>query len=166
VSKPTKAELREQARRVKAAELEAAGELAEARAVLQGRCACLCGDAIAGGNVRTFYVDERHRKRHHRKRLERLADAAGVPARLSIETLRSANGTGGRPADAPTRPRRRQARPRPGVSVYFPTVDLLQAVERELAGDRQGSPSSRDEALDAVRKALERCRTRPPQPAR
>lgn len=152
----------------KAAELALAGDDKAAEEVLAGRCACCCGQRIPAGNVRAFYADERHRKRAHHRRLERLAEAAGVPTRLTVENLKATNGTGGRPTDAQAPRKRRQSAPRPGVSVYFPTPDALEVALAAIAKDRRAREGTAldsylellDQALEATRKALERRRAR------
>lgn len=162
------AEERRRYREAKAVELEGLGELEEAAAVRAGKCPCLCGDPIPRGNVRAFFVDDRHRRRHHRRRLERLAEAANVPARLTVETLRTANGTGGRSADAPARRKRGESKPRAGVSVYFPTPDVLEVAIAAIAKDRKAREGKAlpsylelaDQALEASRTALTRRRAR------
>lgn len=161
-----KAEERQANRAAKALELERDGETESAVEVLAGRCACRCGTRIVGGSVRTFYVDERHRKRHHRAKLERLAAAAGVPARLSIETLQAARGTGERPADAPA-PRKRRQSKRDGVSVYLPSLAVAEAVARLIKNVLDDARDVLDDARpeleladQALLKALARRRTK------
>jgi hypothetical protein len=128
-----RAELRERYREAKARELEADGELEAAAELRAGRCACTCGARLEGGGVRQFYVEVRHRQRAHRARLERAAEAAGVPPRLSLHALESTNRAPDRHGDAPARRKPRQRRPRAGVTVYLPSVELAELVRGELA---------------------------------
>lgn len=139
-----------------------------AQAVRDYRCACGCGEQLHGGGERVLYVDPRHRQRAYRRRLEAEAKAAGIPARLSLETVQAARSTTARNADAQTRraaPRRRRpSRPRDGVSAYFPSIDVAEAVLEciEACGDYSGAPMpvGADIARDAIAKALERRRRR------
>lgn len=141
--------LRAQWRERKAAELRARGEEVAALEVLAGRCACGCGNVLAASSVRTFYVDQKHRARRHRRRLERLAEAAGVPARLNLDTVQTSTHSGGRARNASARSRRHETRPRPGVTVYFPTVEMAEAL---LIGDLD----EMNAAHERVRAAIER----------
>lgn len=115
--------------------------------VARGECGCGCGQPLdLGGNGRARFVDTRHRQRHHKTKLRQLAEAAGVPVRLSLQTLDAVRTTDERRGDAETgekRPRRRRA----GVTVYFPSAEaaaaaaaalgaLAEPIERALARQR------------------------------
>lgn len=136
-----------------------------AQAVRDYRCACGCGEQLHGGGERVLYVDPRHRQRAYRRRLEALAKAAGIPARLSLETVQAARSTTARNADAQKRratPRPR--RPRPGVTVYFPTPEAaglaLEIVELDGLAGSDELERQKDDAIEALRKAVERRRRR------
>lgn len=157
-----RAELRREYRERKARELEEHGELELAEEVRAGRCACGCRTELGPGAVRQTYVDQRHRGRAHRARLQRAAEAAGVPPRLSLHALEEASATRERHGDAPARRKRRKTGPRPGVTVYLPTVrgaelalGLLGAGAGAIADDLE-----LERARDAIAAALERRRAR------
>lgn len=154
-----RAELRERYRRGKVAELEAAGQADLAQEVLEGRCACGCGRRLDSGAVRQFYLDEKHKQRAHRKRLELAAEAAGVPARLTLEALQSSNRTRDRHGDAPARPKRPR-RPRPGVTIYLPTAELADRARAELAIAVDAGVAELAPVEEAIAAALERRRKR------
>lgn len=126
-----------------------------------GLCGCGCGEPIdAGGNGRRRYRDG-HRQRAHRRRVEAEAKVRGVPTRLSLKALESTGSTGERHADAQTAPRKPR-RPRPGVTVYFPTPRAAEVARRLLeAGsgviDEQLAIDAAAAAIDA---ALARRRAR------
>lgn len=135
---------------------------AEADRLLEaGLCGCGCGERIdSGGNGRRRYRDG-HRQRAHRARVEAEAKVLGVPTRLSLKALERAVRTEQRKPDAQTRPRAPR-RPRPGVSVYFPTPKSAELARRMLeAGsgvlDEQLELDAAAAAIDA---ALERRRKR------
>jgi hypothetical protein len=113
-----RAELRERYREAKARELEAAGELGLAAEVLAGRCACGCDEPLVAPSVRTFYKDG-HRKRRHRRRVERAARAAGLPTHLSLESVQTTVRTRERRRDAPARPQAPQRRRKPDLRVSY-----------------------------------------------
>lgn len=126
-----------------------------------GLCGCGCGATIdAGGNGRRRYLDG-HRQRAHRKRVEAEAKVLGVPTRLSLQALAATNPTPDRNPDAQSAPRKPR-RPRPGVTVYFPTPKSAELARQLLeAGsgviDEQLELDAAAAALDA---ALERRRRR------
>lgn len=126
-----------------------------------GLCGCGCGGRIdAGGNGRRRYLDG-HRQRAHRKRVEAEAKVRGVPTRLSLQALEATDRTRERHADAQSAPRKPR-RPRPGVTVYLPALDIG---ERALEALRAAGPGGLidpllDEAADAIEAALERRRRR------
>src|SRR5687768_12898091 len=141
---------------------------ADAR-VEAGRCACGCNKALPVPSGRRRYLNERHRQRGYRKRLEAEARALGVPERLSQKALSASFPTGERHADAQTPRSARQARrsrPRPGVSLYLPAPELverlLELVDEAIA---RGDVGDQVEAIAAAaRAALERRRKRTPNP--
>ena len=74
--------------------------------VLDGFCWCACGTWIGHRRRTTRFVNEKHKKRYHRRRLQHAARAAGLPANLSfqaIEQAQAGKSTGKRPGDAPRR---------------------------------------------------------------
>lgn len=134
--------------------------------VANGECGCACGGRLpAGASRRRHYLNERHRQRAYRRRLELVAQALGVPARLSRQTLQTRNPTGNRHADAQTRrtaPQRRHSRPAPGVTLRVPTLAAANELLRELERLRQrmGVDPVIGTHADVLAAALERKRTR------
>lgn len=128
----------------------------------RGMCGCGCPSALPVPRARRRYVNERHRQRAYRDRLEREANLLGVPARLSRGSLQMTVPTGDRHADAQsagTQPQRRRSSPRPGVTVYVPTTAAaarLLDVLAVLEGD-----SVIDAHREALRAAIERRLARP-----
>jgi hypothetical protein len=147
-------------------ELEAeTRELAE-----RGVCGCGCGEELGGkgGNGRALFRDVRHRQRFRRRMLKRLAEASGIPANLSVQTLQATDSTAERNGDAQRARKRPRRAPRPGVSIYLPTLDDAQALEGwvelgvRLAEERPDELAiDLEPALDAIVNALERRRRRP-----
>lgn len=141
-------------------ELRAALVLEVDERVARGMCGCGCPEHLPTPRGRRRYVNERHRQRAYRSRLEREAAALGVPARLTHEALDATIRTEDRHADAQSAasaPTRRKSRRRPGVSVYVPTIEDAEALLGALAvltGDVA------DAHRDALRVALERHRRR------
>lgn len=141
--------------------------------VSRGECGCGCGDplpASRGGNGRQRYLPG-HRQRAHRRRLEAEARALGVAPRLSLQALAEASTTGQRHGDAQKRRKPRQRRrsaPRPGVTVYLPTIDLAKtvrdAVDLMAHVAREKGTAERADDLDAalvvLEKAIDRRRRR------
>jgi hypothetical protein len=146
-----RAELRRAYRERRARELEDDGELEAAAELRAGRCACTCRNEL-GGAVRAFYVDQRHRQRHHRARLRRLAEAAGVPTSLSVQALQARESTRDRNGDAPARRKRAQRRPRPGVTLYLPSLNVADALA-VVMGDLVQLDTTPE--LEVAREALE-----------
>jgi hypothetical protein len=141
----------------------------ERERVEAGLCACGCGERLpVKRHGRRRYVAERHRQRRHQERLEREAELLGVPTRLSLNRLEQYMTTSNRPSDAQTprtAPKRRRPSRRPGVSVYLPRPELAELVLEALEYDVPASEHpDREEALadavDAVRRALQRRRAR------
>lgn len=107
----------------------------------RGVCGCGCGGPLTkGGNGRRLYLTG-HRQRFRRRLLKRLAEASGVPANLSLKSLQASETTGDRNGDAQPPGKRPRRAPRPGVTLYLPT---LEDAER-LAGllDWEGTPTGR-----------------------
>lgn len=127
-----RAELRRVYRQRKIDELLELGEGELALEVQADRCGCGCGAPLSSMTVRTFYVDKRHSQRAYRRRLERAAEASGVPARLSLQALQASNPSRERRDDAPAPRTARERRPLPGVRIYFPTVELVERLEQAL----------------------------------
>lgn len=155
-------ELRREYRRRKARELDEAGWPELAAELLEGRCACGCGDPLDAGAVRRVYIDQRHRQTFHRARVRRAAEAAGVPSRLSLKALEEANRTSDRNGDAPARRKRAQRKPRAGVTVYFPTIAAAAAAAACIDDATAGAGHDDDSrvAAAAVERALARRRAR------
>jgi RNA 3'-terminal phosphate cyclase len=122
-------------------------------------CACGCKGSVAHRGIRTLYL-EGHRQRRHKRKVKAAARAAGLPDRLSLQTVLAASPTAGRSGDAPAPVRRRQRKPRPGVQVYLPSVGHAQLLEAIVAGaDRGQLPQEiAEEIAEAVRRAIERRR--------
>lgn len=154
------AELRREYRERKARALEDEGDEHGAAEVRAGRCACGCRHNL-GSAARKVYNDVRCRQRHHRARLQRAAEAAGVPSRLSLAAIEAANRTHERHGDAPARRPRRRSGPRPGVTIYLPTLELAEDALRAL--ELVGQYADGEHALEVagfVQGALERRRKR------
>jgi hypothetical protein len=139
--------------------------------VERGLCGCGCGERLpVKRHARRRYLGEHHRQRQYQRRLEAEARALGVPARLSLRGLEAMHRPGNRPSDAetgPQAPKRRRPAPRPGVTLYLPTVELAERLVRELeaivAGAYVPGLGSRAEAvplLEAAVRAVERRRSR------
>lgn len=139
-------------------QLRAAMVLEVDERVARGMCGCGCPERLPVPVGRRRYVNERHRQRAYRARLEREAAALGVPTRLSHSALQATIRPHDRRADAQTArrtPQRRKSRPRPGVTVYVPTVDAVAALLDALADDARPVVVEHRAALAA---ALERRR--------
>lgn len=124
--------------------------------VANGRCGCGCPRLLPDNPGRRKYVNERHRQRSYRNRLEREARALGVTTRLSLTSLQTPDSTRERHADADTpatRPQRRRSRPRPGVTLYLPTLDVAERLELVLSAMR-AEPKTGGSALDELAHAL------------
>lgn len=115
-----------------------------------------CGRVISTKR-RKRYCDARHRSQRHKQRLEAVAKLRGVETHPSLRTLQAGNPPPERRGDAQNgrnAPQRRR-KPRPGVSVYFPTVaDAELALEGGLT----------DDVITAIERALERRRRRDSSP--
>jgi hypothetical protein len=116
-------------------------------------CVCGCGQSVVGRSAKTLYVDHRHSQRRYRRKLKTAARAAGLPANLSLQTVETASTTNPHHGDAPKPRPRRQARPRPGVTVYLPTVEDAEAVAGQLA--RAGLPQA-DQVIAAISRRTNR----------
>lgn len=141
-----------------------------------GVCGCGCGTTVRDRRGRRRYVDERHKHRAHRARLQAEAKLLGVPAHLSVKNLETAERTSTRSGDAQTGRQRPPARrsPRPGVSVYLPRAELVERVLSSLeyvqglgiehAGERELNAeaiAALERARDRRTKRLARERARP-----
>jgi hypothetical protein len=122
------------------------------------RCACPCKKPLTGRSERTRYWSPRCRQRVYRARLAKAAEAVGVPARLSLESLQATTGTGKRHGDAQRRARRRN-----GASIYLKRPELLDVAVDALdhtrdALERVNDPAADDlaEVATAVRRAIAR----------
>jgi hypothetical protein len=110
-----------------------------------------CDNSLGGSSIRRLYCTEKHRKARHRELLRRELEAAGLPSSLSMKTARASGTTNERPRDGHTRPAAPQKRsPRPGLSVYFPTVADAESAAHALHGLGVGEPIVR--ALDRRRR--------------
>lgn len=155
-------------RRLEALHAELEAEVRER--VAAGVCGCGCGANLGPRPGRRRYANDRHRQRAYRGRLELEAKALAIPARLSVAALRAHESTGERHADAqapPTAPKRRRSSPRPGVTLYLPTLELAEHLRDELRevlepATVHGLPQRADvrPLLELVEAALERRRAR------
>lgn len=130
--------------------------------VAAGMCGCGCPSPLPAPRGRRRYLNERHRQRGYRRRLEVEARALGVPGRLSQKSLSASIPTGERHADAqtrPTPPQARRSRPRPGVTLYLPTLALAERLLAVLDEGR-GVGWDVDELEAAVGIAVTRRRQR------
>lgn len=130
-------------------------ELDEAAAerVANGRCGCGCGAPLErGANGRRKFV-EGHRQRHYRNIVKQLAEAEGVPTRLSLRLVHSTGSTADRSGDAQKARRKRQSKPRAGLSVYFPTVRDVDLAAEWIDHLRRTDDAASTE-LDGVERAL------------
>lgn len=161
------------------AELEDLGLQELADDVRQGLCGCGCKNQILSRRASTVYVDERHKQRGYRRRLNAAAAAAGVAPRVTLEAVRATTLTANRNGDAQALPKapqkRRKRSPRPGVTVYFPTPAVAELVRDVMAGplasppvyapweERQDHAEALEltgQAVEAIDAALERRRRR------
>lgn len=134
-----------------------------AQRVARGECGCGCKGSIPtpppDGEPRQKYVSGSHRQRVYRKRLNARARAVGVEPRLSLHRLPGYVPTGARHGDAQIAGNRRQARrpsrPRPGVSVYLPSVDVAERLLEVLV---DVDDPAVDELEARLRAAVERRR--------
>lgn len=133
--------------------------------VERGMCGCGCPERLPVNRGRRRYVNERHKQKAYRQRLEREAEALGVPTRLSLARLQRTNPTRDRRADgqsAASGRQRRQSRPRPGLTVYVPTVDA--AIVLLTVFDDLAQVDGREDLVafrDALKAALKRRASRP-----
>jgi hypothetical protein len=122
-------------------------------------CACGCGASIEHRNAKTKYIDRSHSQRAYRRKVKAAAKAAGLPSNLSLETVQASSPMGVRSGDAPTPRKRRKTKPRPGVSIYLPTLDAALDLEAVAADLAEVSPQPGTLALrDALKTALDRRR--------
>lgn len=119
-------------------------------------CLCGCGTSLEGRRAGTFYVDGAHRQRAHRKRIRDLAGELGVPASLSLETLEATRTLRLRNGDAQVSSPRARRRPREGVTLYLPTLELAEALEAILGEEL----STSRRLAEIVRRGIERRRAR------
>lgn len=121
-------------------------------------CACRCGQPLVGRSARTKFIDERHKQRSYRRRVQAAAEAVGLPDRLTLETVQTTNDARRRNGDAQKNGRARQTRRRQGLSVYLPRPELADALLAVL-DPIGGAPLSSDEldvAAGALRSAVDR----------
>jgi hypothetical protein len=159
--------------RIEALHRELADEVRER--VRAGVCGCGCGAPLGTVKGGRRYVNARHRQRAYRHRLELEAKVLAIPARLSLQALREYEPTRERHADAQEQPqpqKRRRSAPRPGVTLYLPSVDLAEQLAAELrevldptSQRGLGPRANAQPILDVVEAALERRRRRAPPPA-
>lgn len=125
--------------------------------VERGMCGCGCPTALPVPRGRRRYVNDRHRQRAYRHRLEREADALGIPARLSLESLQGTIRTSERHADAQSAAsaaRRGQTRPRLGVTLYLSTPGLARRLLADLRGPRTDGANLSDVDAEILARAL------------
>lgn len=128
-------------------------------------CGCGCGEPLPRArHARRRYVAEHHRQRQYQRRLEAEARALGVPTRLSLRELEAMERTPNRPSDAEsgrTAPKRRRSTPRPGVTLYLPTVDVALDVLLRLEDlARVEGRADLADLAERLERALERRRRR------
>lgn len=140
-------------------------EARRAERIADDLCPCPCGRRHEAGSSQRYARGERCKNAAHRELVAATAEALGVPARQSLQSLQTPESTDEGHADAPAA-RNRPRRPRQGVTVYLPTVELAKSVADYLdalvrtdaqaaaeLGGLEGAPA-------LVRAALERRRAR------
>lgn len=124
-------------------------------------CACGCPRPIPGdAHARRIYFDDACRMRVRRRRLREALKAAGLPALLTIENLQGIRITGAPERHAQNGAPARESKPRtprPGVTVYIPTIGAAEALTAALR-DLDG-PAAHAHA-DALERAIQRHRAR------
>jgi hypothetical protein len=93
-------------------------------------CACDCGELVDARGGRK-YVNERHKQRAYRARVQSALRARGLPVTLSLKTANAGTPTGAGNGDASARRKARQPRRlTPGqVRLSYPrTLDLLTTI--------------------------------------
>lgn len=137
--------------------------------VRDGYCGCGCGERLpvpydkhrnrlAFEAGRRRFVRESHRQRQYRVKLRRLAEAQGFTAPLSLKTVQGSTGTRDRSGDAQAGPRKRQGKPRKGLSIYLPTVQDAERLAEWIDHLRVGPDATTElePAAQAISRALDR----------
>jgi hypothetical protein len=124
----------------------------QALAEREGRCPCMCGKPPAAGSK--YYDRGRCRLAAYRARLDAETRDHGLPTSggsLTLETVRATGSTRSRNGNAEKGTRARPAAKRDGVSTYFPTLQVAEAVRAEVTVP---------EGAAALDKAIERAHAR------
>lgn len=115
------------------------------------KCLCGCGEPIINRSAQVRYVNERHKQRAHRKRLKAAAEAAGLPASLSLKAVDSYTTGGNRRGDGQAGARAPQGTPskprKPSLRISYRKA--VAAVSAELLRRGLVDPATRH-AADAV----------------
>lgn len=129
-------------------------------------CDCGCNGRLdQGASERARYRSEKHRHKAYRDRVKREAEAAGLPSRLTLESVHATTGPRKRVDDAQSGARRRVRRPRPGVSAYFRTVEQLDWLIALVESEPEPGPDDDSPPLEVyleAHDALRRARARRP----
>lgn len=145
--------------------------------VRAGKCGCDCGGDLpvpyrGKGRDRhpipfeqgpKKFVFDSHKQRQYRSKVRHLAEAQDAPVAVSLKSVGLGTATRDRIGDAPGRSRKRQSKPREGLSVYFPDLVTVETVGRALRHARYfevkpDDPAAQklDKAIAAVEKAIAR----------
>lgn len=138
----------------------------EAVTVIVRICDCGCNQRLdQGASERARYASERHRHKAYRDRVKREAEAAGLPSRLTLESVHATSGPRQRVGDAQSAARKRTRRPRPGVSAYFRTVEQLDWLIALVESEPEPGPDDDSPPIEVyleARESLRRARARRP----
>jgi hypothetical protein len=76
----------------------------------KGLCGCPCGEPRIGLSGQSLYLNERHKQRAYRERVNAAAEASGVPASLTLKAARGSTPTRRGNGDAQKAATRREKR--------------------------------------------------------
>lgn len=100
-------------------------------------CHCGCGQELPAGHSRQKYVNKTHGQRGYRKRVKARAEAAGVPATVSLATLPAPSPGGGSTSGGNGDPAKRRKPPRKKrrSDVRIPYDRIVAAMDEIGLGD-------------------------------